>query len=948
MSKASRFQIVAFTVFYTTVFPDLGSSWALCRHTCHNTPLAIVHLSAMCSPGSKAWTSWWQMLSILWFCVGMLIFRSCVHEWQLTSPTLTPPPSHGYKWHASPEAVWEVEAVQDYLGALAAHDMHEGTATFVATAFDLFHDNITMALFGLADYDAFLHTHNFANVQLDQLPTTWGFVIDDALCHIDSVLSRTVCREVAPWTLHLTAGLRGGMDSAGSAAPSSAETPRVQPSMTSNSGSPAPKRFRHQDEDEARNDVNPHDGSSSSALPADAAPPIAGSMLPHPGPHGEGPPGEDISDASSANSEPHPFRGGAREAAPSTPWSAFLEAQMGVRDDLEPLHADNLQEENVEPAVHAPLVPIHPPALENTIVNPLADGACVYACIAAVFHPHLWAQQARHSNGLARDPLAASREQRETMKVKSLVRRTLERSGQPASTERLGRSGELPGFEEFTAVAQVLGGGLEVVSMSSAYPQRPLHYGKGPLLARIGFIMQADGSGHSAPHYVLLQCWPDPASTSDGPHDLFTHQVLQRWEPETFRRMYEEGMEEEEFEVDEIPCDESIRDAGRRVLFRFEETIGEWPTPPADRTRRALLVVALAIEDDCVVWNKNNNILLTRLFALLYDGQARAHPDGVYQKKNGAFKKVESIDERELRGLEDALGLARNYFLALMKSNVAQEWTAVFQYLKGYHQSPGSRRKTTSADFKPPENQDQFAMWALDIAKALAGMGGHYVNKAGGAELVDCFGTWFKEERPEATPLICYTDAMFEIDNTKPPGRGRFKQVDKANSPDCYTYIPVSMHVKVDEEVARKIRLMLCTTFADNPEARFMDAAMEALSFYGIEVPHTILVFQGDGGDGKSMRTLLRENVFGGRHKTLGADVLQVPEEWRKQACNFGSALGITIQECQGGAPLQESWAHYYLALEASDTGSYSGEKNSYRCYEYLCVFLVSLARVCL
>ena len=73
-----------------------------------------------------------------------------------------------------------------------------------------------------------------------------------------------------------------------------------------------------------------------------------------------------------------------------------------------------------------------------------------------------------------------------------------------------------------------------------------------------------------------------------------------------------------------------------------------------------------------------------------------------------------------------------------------------------------------------------------------------------------------------------------------------------------------------------------------------------------------MLVFQGDGGDGKSLRTLLRDNVFAGRHQSLSSDILQVPEEFRKQGCNFAAVLALTIQECQGGLPLQE---HVFKSL---------------------------------
>ena len=49
--------------------------------------------------------------------------------------------------------------------------------------------------------------------------------------------------------------------------------------------------------------------------------------------------------------------------------------------------------------------------------------------------------------------------------------------------------------------------------------------------------------------------------------------------------------------------------------------------------------------------------------------------------------------------------------------------------------------------------------------------------------------------------------------------------------------------------------------------------AMEALALYGLTLPQKIIVFIGDGGDGKSSRTILRGNVMGKMHAILSIDV---------------------------------------------------------------------------
>ncbi len=85
-----------------------------------------------------------------------------------------------------------------------------------------------------------------------------------------------------------------------------------------------------------------------------------------------------------------------------------------------------------------------------------------------------------------------------------------------------------------------------------------------------------------------------------------------------------------------------------------------------------------------------------------------------------------------------------------------------------------------------------------------------------------------------------------------------------------------------------------------------MDACMEALCFVGKTLPQKMIMFIGNGGDGKSMRTLLRNNVFGGQHRVISPEAFQVAEEFRKQGCHFAFAACMTIQECNAGVALVE------------------------------------------
>ena len=74
----------------------------------------------------------------------------------------------------------------------------------------------------------------------------------------------------------------------------------------------------------------------------------------------------------------------------------------------------------------------------------------------------------------------------------------------------------------------------------------------------------------------------------------------------------------------------------------------------------------------------------------------------------------------------------------------------------------------------------------------------------------------------------------------------------------------------------------MCTCFAGSDAARKIDLAMEALSWYGDHIPIMILM-TGHGGNSKSAKTLLRENVFGNLHATVDPKCFQTLDEFRIQ-----------------------------------------------------------------
>ena len=87
--------------------------------------------------------------------------------------------------------------------------------------------------------------------------------------------------------------------------------------------------------------------------------------------------------------------------------------------------------------------------------------------------------------------------------------------GDDTTASRLERAGAAgyPGSDEIEAIAQLLGGSVEVWPLDArdAALTPPLQYGTGPLVMRVGSRqLEPDPEGHAAQHYDLLQIWALP------------------------------------------------------------------------------------------------------------------------------------------------------------------------------------------------------------------------------------------------------------------------------------------------------------------------------------------------------------------------------------------------------------------------------------------------------
>ena len=112
--------------------------------------------------------------------------------------------------------------------------------------------------------------------------------------------------------------------------------------------------------------------------------------------------------------------------------------------------------------------------------------------------------------------------------------------------------------------------------------------------------------------------------------------VLDMWEPVAFKELFAGGLGFVVAGGPEVEAgEETILDASARILAKYEQEVSDWDPKPSDVNRRALLVIGLALDDE-TVWSQKNEVLIARLFMLMYGSDFKGHADGVWRYHNCA------------------------------------------------------------------------------------------------------------------------------------------------------------------------------------------------------------------------------------------------------------------------------------------------------------------------
>ena len=391
--------------------------------------------------------------------------------------------------------------------------------------------------------------------------------------------------------------------------------------------------------------------------------------------------------------------------------------------------------------------------------------------------------------------------------------------------------------------------------------------------------------------------------------------VLDEWEPEEFKEMLDNAVPLQ-FQPEVVSPYETLKAANANVILRVDTEVDTWVIAPSEDMRKCLYVVALYLEEN-YVWHANNDILATRILDMFFAKEFRAHPDGVYQCVSGHWAFVEEFMYPTIRKTLRILGDGAKVMKYLHQQQTSRVWQDVFNVLEYNHGdvegSPAACHSDLSTKCKPKQE-----MWALEGGKVMLELVVAYSGKGKPALLIDSYGTYFQIEKPNsAYPYVDLENVTFRLDpRVAARGALRFTAVKKDADHNCYFGLPISLEYKPPDHNEEEMRLFLCTSFAGNAEGRKMDLAQESLVWYDEVMPQLSIIFTGDGGNSKSAKAIIRANVLAAHHKFVSSEVLQVPDEFRKQMCHNARARYATVQENQAGVPWLEDAVKRWISGE--------------------------------
>ena len=284
-----------------------------------------------------------------------------------------------------------------------------------------------------------------------------------------------------------------------------------------------------------------------------------------------------------------------------------------------------------------------------------------------------------------------------------------------------------------------------------------------------------------------------------------------------------------------------------------------------DKAKTACAHVALLLYDKSFNESKNE-LLVCKLFAVLFRGEYRSHYEDTYAYMNGAWGRVTTLPYAALEFATNSIKAAEGVFRILHSEypHPRRSITVVAGRIRDILENQSSS-SILSADPSPPAAP---CAWLQEVVKLCAAMFQNFVDPGRGRIVLSNFLKWAPEPMPERQDGVNFRNRYYAIyQESEASGRLVCRRQSKSPLRKCYTSIPHDITYRLPDLAVWRMRNFLTTTFSGADRALEMLLAYVSLVAAGVRLPEIILIFVGPGGEGKTLLLCdLMRAVWGSGH----------------------------------------------------------------------------------
>ena len=350
----------------------------------------------------------------------------------------------------------------------------------------------------------------------------------------------------------------------------------------------------------------------------------------------------------------------------------------------------------------------------------------------------------------------------------------------------------------------------------------------------------------------------------------------------------------EDTDPDEIQTDPHT--LVEQVDAHIASVLGYIPGIREDKAKTACAQVALLLYDKSYNESKNE-LLVCKLFAVLFRGEYRSHYDDTYAYMRGSWNRVTALPYSALEFATNSIRAAEGVFRILHSEypHPRRSISAIAERMRDILENQ-SVSSILSADPSPPAAP---CIWLQEVVKLCAAMFKNFVDPGRDRVVLSNFLKWASEPMPARQAGVNFNNRYYEIcHENRPPGKLVCTRKSKSPHRNCYTSVPHDISYRLPDSAVRRMRTFLTTTFSGTGGALEMFLAYMSLVAAGVRLPEIILIFVGPGGEGKTLLLCdLMRAVWGSGHAVAPPSILQTAEEFRKQGHLYRGMRWVSVDK---------------------------------------------------